>query len=504
MAIDSMITAKRWTATSVTPPLDCYGSTHSTLAWDYANDRREVRVICDKFGNSCEALIEIFKEDRKRQGDEGLWNAPVTYLGIIQFESMFCGDSILSMVLKRPETMKLPLSMFEKSSDAGLWLYSPYLCGTGLAKFLNTAYDWGTKCWERSSCMVGFFHLYNMLLECKHLKKPIKAFERIIEVFKNDIFRGGKRPVLGGAVGRGIDNLSFSEALSKALGTKNEVHANPETKRKAKGGGFVQNSEYPFRSKNKSNDHTLFKGASKLFALGQAEFKKSQLDTRSFPSLVENPPKTAVEFLDALKVDVESDMKGKSPVALLNYNGILSIVMLLMQSMDESLAEMPSVKKRMAQESAKYNTLEFGLHDKIFTLAFGSPDSMMQDSCGERLDTPILRRMASVFEKVWNDIEPDLLPVFLLNDAPDQQLVPKNGPRKFGDSQNSKRVLEESIAHIKDIDPATYRKLKDMVENMPVGDCANCPDCQARVPLEGDLMERLEEKLKHRKAKGKH
>jgi hypothetical protein len=41
-----------------------------------------------------------------------------------------------------------------------------------------------------------------------------------------------------------------------------------------------------------------------------------------------------------------------------------------------------------------------------------------------------------------------------------------------------------------------------MIKNMPVGDCANCPDCQAGVKLEGDLIERLEKELKGRKVRG--
>jgi hypothetical protein len=45
MVINSMITAKRWVATAHTPPIDCFGLTHSTLAWDYSNDQREVKAV---------------------------------------------------------------------------------------------------------------------------------------------------------------------------------------------------------------------------------------------------------------------------------------------------------------------------------------------------------------------------------------------------------------------------------------------------------------------------
>lgn len=37
-------------------------------------------------------------------------------------------------------------SMFSKSSKVSLWLYSPYLCGTGMVDMLNLSYEWGTKC----------------------------------------------------------------------------------------------------------------------------------------------------------------------------------------------------------------------------------------------------------------------------------------------------------------------------------------------------------------------
>jgi hypothetical protein len=192
--------------------------------------------------------------------------------------------------------------------------------------------------------------------------------------------------------------------------------------------------------------------------LGKQNSRKTVSIIEAFP-LAKNQPRSAVDFLDAVKADVETDLKGKSPVALLNYHGILSIIMLLLQALEEGVADLPEVKKRMAQEFSKHNKMEFGLHDKVFSLAFGSTDAMIQDGRGERLDNHVLRRMGSTFETVWNEIEPDLLPVFLLNDVPDKQLVKKGAPRKLGNSMNSKRILEEKLAGIRDIDPATYAKI---------------------------------------------
>ena len=196
---------------------------------------------------------------------------------------------------------------------------------------------------------------------------------------------------------------------------------------------------------------------------------------------------------------MSSDVTGKSSIALLNYHGILSISIVLLQALEAGVADLPVVKKRMSQEFSKHNKMEFGLHDKVFAPGFGSADAMTQDIQGKRLDTPVLRRMSEVFQKLWDVLEPDLLPVFLLNDVPDKQLVKKGAPRKLGDSLNSKRILEENLAGVKDIDLDTYAML---VENMPVGDGANCPDFQKGVKLEGDLMEQLEKALKQRKARG--
>lgn len=51
-----------------------------------------------------------------------------------------------------------------KEPKVSLWLYSPYLCATGMVEMLNLSYEWGTKCWDRSGYMKAFFHLYDLLL----------------------------------------------------------------------------------------------------------------------------------------------------------------------------------------------------------------------------------------------------------------------------------------------------------------------------------------------------
>lgn len=42
IAVDSMLCAKRWVIHDV-PSIDCFGSTTSTVVWDFANDIVEVR-----------------------------------------------------------------------------------------------------------------------------------------------------------------------------------------------------------------------------------------------------------------------------------------------------------------------------------------------------------------------------------------------------------------------------------------------------------------------------
>ena len=130
-----MFCAKRWVASDV-PPIDCFGSTNSSLAWDYNNDLVETRCLRSQWSEATELLITEFKADRERKGVPSEWSHPLMYLENYMYDIAVLGDSPLSCEDSAPK------SLFSKSSKNGMRLYSPYLCGTGIADMLSMSYEW--------------------------------------------------------------------------------------------------------------------------------------------------------------------------------------------------------------------------------------------------------------------------------------------------------------------------------------------------------------------------
>lgn len=389
-------------------------------------------------------------------------------------EAERCGHSVLAS----PLADSLPKSMFSKSDKNGLYLYSPYLCGTGLVDFLNTAYDWGTKCWDRSGFVVGFFHLYNMLFENGHISKPIDVFERVISVFQDDLFRGRRRPTSKDR------SYGFTTAFELMLGSKAHSFADAKTRRRLKGGCLPNfANETSMRNQGKTTDHTLFKSQSKLFALSQANYLKDRIDTSSFPALA-TAPRTSTGFLDAMKTELKEEIEGKSPVALLNYSAITAIIMILFQALDESMTDLPSAKLLLDKQFSSFPSHEVDIHAKVLYLAFFTDKGIIQDISKQRLDSPILRKMGKTLEDTWKEVGPEIIPVLLLNDAsePTTDDSPKHNRR-------SEKMIAETMRKMKMLDPSIANELEKALKNQEIGPCSSCPDCQAGVKF--DAMKEL-------------
>lgn len=96
LVVELMLSSKHWAASVDTPAIDCYWLTHSTLAWDCANDVLEVKATRDCWIGSTEMLIKLSKEDRERR-DEELWGAPINHLDVLMDDATRCGTSCLSL-----------------------------------------------------------------------------------------------------------------------------------------------------------------------------------------------------------------------------------------------------------------------------------------------------------------------------------------------------------------------------------------------------------------------
>ena len=470
IAVDSMFCAKRWITQDV-PPVDCFGSTSSTLVWNFANDIVEVRCFREQWEEATELLLEEFKKDRERKGDPTEWSHPIIYLDVMLNEATLLGTTPLDIL---PEA---PRSMFSKSSKNGLWLYSPYLCGTGMVEMLNMSYDWGTKCWDRSGYMQAFFHLYNMLLQNGHVKEPIDILERLIDIFKDDVFRGRQRPT-----------KKFFDSFKLGLDIRAQYLGDFTKMRRRKAGAQKEGSM--FRDKGKPNHHSLYTKQSKLFALGEAKWLISKLDSSMFPSLTA-PTHSATDFLDVLKSDLTEDITGRTAVTTLNYNLLLRAISIIYCELDKATKGMPAAKAILDDLLDDPKTAAPGMHDKILSLAFSSPSVILQDMRDERLDSPILARMGSHLSQTWNKMSPKLERSLVYGTEADK--IPENvladnrsGKQKIlaEDAQGREFLRSKKMQELKEVSPQMYKALVAASAGMKVGSCADCEHCRSAVKIE--------------------
>lgn len=113
IAGDSMFCAKRWVAQDV-DPIDCFGSTSSTLVWDFANDVVEVRRFRDQWIVATQNLVKEFKVDRDRKGDPTEWSHPIANLEFLMRDAFALGEIVTSL------DDDAPRSLFSRSSTNGL------------------------------------------------------------------------------------------------------------------------------------------------------------------------------------------------------------------------------------------------------------------------------------------------------------------------------------------------------------------------------------------------
>lgn len=176
-----------------------------------------------------------------------------------------------------------------------------------------------------------------MLLQNNHIKKPIDLLERLMEKFKEDIFRGGRRPT-----------NRFYDALTASLDVKAHYLGDPSKQRRRKGGAHASDEGFIFPEKGKPSDHSRYIKQGKLFALEQARWLMDRLDQSKFPSF----HKTTLnnnDVLDALKSDLTEDITGNVPVATVNYDLLLQSVSIIYTELDKLIKNMPSAKAILAE-----------------------------------------------------------------------------------------------------------------------------------------------------------
>ncbi|KAL3291170.1 hypothetical protein RB213_014407 [Colletotrichum asianum] len=103
-----------------------------------------------------------------------------------------------------------PGSRFAATNANGLWEYSPYLCGEGLAEALQLAYLASMWIWDNVGELTMMVHLYNMLVQKGYMAVRIPLYEGFLDHFKDAVFAKGIVPT-----------SRFSESLLNQIGRHN-------------------------------------------------------------------------------------------------------------------------------------------------------------------------------------------------------------------------------------------------------------------------------------------
>lgn len=156
--------------------------------------RKDIKLFQDRDGSGINQSMDVFlslimhNPAKQRISEDHCLQAEM--MGLLKEDmNHWLGSSKLAYGLKT-----LPLSRFSNTNTNGLWEYSPYLCGTGLADALEYVYNLGMAFWETHPEATSILHLYNMLEKTGYIKQKIETFEQCIDLFGETVFAGGQRP----------------------------------------------------------------------------------------------------------------------------------------------------------------------------------------------------------------------------------------------------------------------------------------------------------------------
>ncbi|RFU81236.1 hypothetical protein TARUN_983 [Trichoderma arundinaceum] len=85
-------------------------------------------------------------------------------------------------------------SRFSTTNPNGVWDYSPFFCGAGLAEGLELMYQSVMVLWDGTREPMLVIHLHNMLVQRGYLKRPITLYSRLGIMFSDSFFLGGQPP----------------------------------------------------------------------------------------------------------------------------------------------------------------------------------------------------------------------------------------------------------------------------------------------------------------------
>ncbi|KAK3317561.1 hypothetical protein B0T19DRAFT_435196 [Cercophora scortea] len=160
--------------------------------------RREVDLFMDRnsermfqgYAQGAFVLEQILEKDSKETRGPSAYDQliEITKLMRLDFQD-WLGESKYKYGLNT-----IPPSRFSNTDSNGLWEYSPFLCGVGLAEALQLAYKLGMWLWDKLPDITYMVHLHNMLHQRGFIKQPVGLYASLEEFFPKCFYEGGKIP----------------------------------------------------------------------------------------------------------------------------------------------------------------------------------------------------------------------------------------------------------------------------------------------------------------------
>ncbi|TVY37932.1 hypothetical protein LOCC1_G006747 [Lachnellula occidentalis] len=189
--VDSMTVSRGWSLSNLR------GHVLSAPAPAF-RPRRDVDLFLDRenqrvghgYIQAVDLLKQFFAKDAEIHGTPNRHTRTSDLLEEFQGELFrWLGESQYAHLLKTIEP-----SRFSNTNANGLWEYSPFLCGAGLAEALELAYSLNFWIWDRIPEPMCIIHLHNMLVKKGYIAKPVGLWDTLQAFFSNEFFAGGKIP----------------------------------------------------------------------------------------------------------------------------------------------------------------------------------------------------------------------------------------------------------------------------------------------------------------------
>lgn len=254
----------------------------------------------------------------------------------------------------------LPPSRFSNSNANGLWEYSPLLCGAGLAEGLEIGYRFGQLLWDQIPEPMLLIHLHNMLVQKKYLDRPIGLFASLEQTFRTAFFANGRVPT-----------SDFTQALSSQV-DKTGTHMAQRQQAKRRGQATSRHALLDVAANRffstKSNlllyresgwnldripnedlgGQTLLSNLrSDAESFGQRSADTGRLHplhldhpTPALPQLPKLKDLSRRELLEAIRLDIRSDVCGTFPYSSLNFPWVTARMMTIFMTFEDELKKL--------------------------------------------------------------------------------------------------------------------------------------------------------------------